>query len=95
MGVCAGVKALAHTCITTRINSYVTGMHTRRAHTKNGCTHSHLRPYMRPQLPLQSVIEMLGDVNNGNMFGATFGLETASVADLPKDMLIPGVAVYG
>jgi hypothetical protein len=26
----------------------------------------------------------------GDMFGSTFSLQTAGVADLPKDMLIPG-----
>ncbi|KAG1667472.1 hypothetical protein FOA52_012227 [Chlamydomonas sp. UWO 241] len=46
------------------------------------------------QLPLSAVLNMLKGVKDGEMFGATFPLDTAGVADLSKDMLIPGVAVF-
>ncbi|GAX78823.1 hypothetical protein CEUSTIGMA_g6260.t1 [Chlamydomonas eustigma] len=46
------------------------------------------------QLPLGSVLDMLKAVEMGDMFGATFSLDSAGVADLPHNMLIPGVAVF-
>lgn len=37
---------------------------------------------------------MLQAVESGDLFGSTFSLESAGVSDLPKDILIPGVAVF-
>ncbi|MEW5300117.1 MAG: hypothetical protein WDW36_003071 [Sanguina aurantia] len=46
------------------------------------------------QLPLGTLLGMLENVGEGDLFGASFSLDTAGVADLPKDILIPGVAVF-
>lgn len=46
------------------------------------------------QLPLGGVLDMLKTVEMGDMFGASFSLSAAGVADLPRNILIPGVAVF-
>lgn len=46
------------------------------------------------QLPLGGVMDMLKTVELGDMFGASFSLDSAGAADLPKNTLIPGVAVF-
>lgn len=46
------------------------------------------------QLPLSGVLDMLKSVDSGDLFGSSFSLSSAGVSDLPKDILIPGVAVF-
>lgn len=46
------------------------------------------------QLPLDSLREMLQPVEAGEMFGASFDLGAAGLADLRGDTLVPGVAVF-
>mmetsp|Transcript_8234 Transcript_8234/g.17643 ORF Transcript_8234/g.17643 Transcript_8234/m.17643 type:complete len:377 (-) Transcript_8234:811-1941(-) len=46
------------------------------------------------QIPLGTLTEMLESVTSREMFGSTFSLKSAGVDDLPKDILIPGVAVF-
>ncbi|KIZ00213.1 hypothetical protein MNEG_7749 [Monoraphidium neglectum] len=46
------------------------------------------------QLPLGPLLDMLKTVEEGNMFGATMSLASAGLADLPRDILVPGVAVF-
>ncbi|GBF94646.1 hypothetical protein Rsub_07382 [Raphidocelis subcapitata] len=46
------------------------------------------------QLPLGPLLDMLKKVGEGNMFGAAMDLDCAGLADLPRDILVPGVAVF-
>eukprot|EP00877_Chromochloris_zofingiensis_P004936 jgi/Chrzof1/14443/Cz09g03050.t1 len=46
------------------------------------------------QLPLGPLMDMLQNVGTGNLFGAKFSLASAGVDDLPRDTLVPGVAVF-
>jgi len=46
------------------------------------------------QLPLSALQGMLKKVEEGDMFGSTFDLRTIGAHTLPKDILIPGVAVF-
>jgi len=46
------------------------------------------------QLPLGPLLDMLKQVDEGSMFGAGMALGSAGLADLPRDILVPGVAVF-
>lgn len=46
------------------------------------------------QLPLGPLLDMLKAVDAGDMFGAAMDLESAGLKDLPRDILVPGVAVF-
>ncbi|KAI8473792.1 MAG: PsaB RNA binding protein [Monoraphidium minutum] len=46
------------------------------------------------QLPLGPLLDMLKQVDAGDMFGASMSLSSAGLADLPRDILVPGVAVF-
>jgi hypothetical protein len=39
-------------------------------------------------------MEMAAKVDTGNLFGSSLSLSAAGLADLPKDVLVPGVAVF-
>ncbi|KAF5840459.1 hypothetical protein DUNSADRAFT_16693 [Dunaliella salina] len=46
------------------------------------------------QLPLGDLLAMLKEVQESDIFGTTFDLDIAGAGGLPKDILIPGVAVF-
>ncbi|KAK9829878.1 hypothetical protein WJX72_008398 [[Myrmecia] bisecta] len=46
------------------------------------------------QLPLGALLEEMDQVTQGEVFGATFPLDTAGLSDMDGDTLVPGVAVY-
>ncbi|PNW70022.1 hypothetical protein CHLRE_17g702500v5 [Chlamydomonas reinhardtii] len=46
------------------------------------------------QLPLGTLLQMLKRVDDAEIFGSGFTLGTVGLADLPADILIPGVVVF-
>ena len=46
------------------------------------------------QLPLGPLVEMLKDVDKGDLFGSSVSLDSLGLSGLPADELIPGVAVF-
>lgn len=46
------------------------------------------------QLPLGPLLDMIKKVEEANTFGASMSLGPAGLADLPRDILVPGVAVF-
>ena len=54
-----------------------------------------MRPITPPSNPTAlSRRDAASAAPQGGMFGATLSLEAAGLADLPKDILVPGVAVF-
>lgn len=46
------------------------------------------------QLPLGPLLDMLKAVDAGDLFGAAMDLKSAGLDGLPRDVLVPGVAVF-